>query len=234
MVSALLVLLPVACGPGPATPGPSAGARAHAVRPPRPATAKSKPARGARFVQVPLDGLFNNDAIASEVDPLDGNFDIPEAMSGDTYPWAGMPRGGSPFAPSRLKGVTFRFPDYSDGKKNNVACAGQKIDLGPASYRVIYILGASEKDSQVSTLTLLTRAGEKTVPFRLTDWCQPVKFGELPVLKWDHRIDFRGKREETACAMFVQTIRLDAPTRLEGLRLPQNPRVHIFALTLEK
>jgi hypothetical protein len=196
------------------------------------------PARGVRHggsVCLVLDDLYNNDAIASEARPRDGNFDCPGTRHGDTFPWAGMPRGGEPFAPGRLKGVTFAFPRYADGLMNNVACKGQTIHVEPAAYRSLHVLGASEADSQESGLTLLTGDGrEEEVAFRLTDWCKDPAYGEVPVLRWGHRINAGGKRDETPCAMFVQTIELPPHALLRGIRLPRNPRIHVFALTLKE
>jgi hypothetical protein len=196
------------------------------------------PARVVRHggsVCVVLDDLFNNDAIASEARPRDGNFDRVGARHGDTFPWAGMPRGGGPFAPERLEGVPFTFPRYADGLMNNVACGGQVIHVEPGAYRSLHVLGASEDGNQKSGLTLLVDGGrEKEVAFRLTDWCQYPTFGEVPVLRWGHRVNQGGNRDETPCAMFAQTIDLPPQALLRGVRLPNNPRIHVFALTLQE
>jgi hypothetical protein len=182
-----------------------------------------------------LDRLFNSDAIASEMKPRDGSFDRPGARHGNTFPWRGCPRGGRPFAPEKLKGVTFTFPPYLDGSMNNVACDGQVIHLEPAAYRALYVLGASEDDSQESGLTLLVGDGrEKKVAFPLTGWSQDPTYGEVLALRWGHRINSGGNRDQTPCAMFAQTIELPPGDLLRGLRLPRNPRMHVFALTLQE
>ncbi len=45
-------------------------------------------------VCVRLDEHYNNDGIGSREDAPDGNFDIPDAENGDTFPPQGMPDGG--------------------------------------------------------------------------------------------------------------------------------------------
>lgn len=184
---------------------------------------------------IPLEAFFNNDGVASAY-VQDGNFDIHWNEYGDTYPLEGMPEGGASFSPDEFPEVTFLFPDLAEGRLNNVACEGQVLRLyRTQGYRFLYVLGASEEDSQEATLTLLTPDGERPVPFRLTDWCQMARYGEVPVLEWDHRISPRGWQDYyTSCAMFVQTIRLDPAVPLEGLVLPARPQMHIFALTLQE
>ena len=201
---------------------------------PAPKVADTSPRRTVSYgnsVCVDLDGLFNNDGIPSEANPYDADFD----QFKNNYPWDGMPAGGKPFSPSQVEGLTFLFPDHSDGKMNNVACEQQELRFKPGTYRAIHFLGASETTDQEDTLTLLTgRSGEQQVPFKLTDWCLAIKYGEIPVLEWDYRIVESGDREPTPCKIFVQTITLEPGTTLRGLRLPQNPQMHIFGLTLQK
>jgi hypothetical protein len=184
-------------------------------------------------VCVRLDEHYNNDGIGSKEDTPDGNFDIPDVENGDTFPRQGMPDGGEFFRPPGVEGAAFIFPLHADGEDNNVACKKQTVRVEPGMYGTLLVLGASEADSQESTLALLHVDGGRTeFPLKLTDWCQPARYGEVPVLRWKYRIDTRGRREQTPCALFVQTVDLPPAVVLTGVELPDNPRIHVFALAL--
>ena len=181
-----------------------------------------------------LDDVFNNDGIASPDNTKDMNFDLPGKPNGDGYSWIQLPDGGKPYRPNLLGGVHFIFPDYSEGKKNNVACNGQSFTIKPDQYSAIYVLGSSEGASHEDKITLITPEGEFQADFKLTDWCQPAQYGEVRVIEWDHRYLETGERQYKQCAIFAQKVLIPKGATLTGLRLPKNKRMHIFALSVHK
>ena len=189
--------------------------------------------RVGSYVAVRLDDYFDNDGIGSSTDQPDGNFDIPAANNGDTFPPQGMPEGGALFRPAGFASAAMLFPPYADGQYNNISCDGDFVSFDEGAYRALLILGASEGDSQEATIAVAGADGDRTeLPLKLTDWCQEAKYGEAAVLKWAYRLDTRARREATPCALFVQVVELPAEGRFNGVELPANPRVHVFGISL--
>ena len=192
----------------------------------------------ADSLPVNLTELFDNDAISEVTDRADGNFDCPDHaddIPGSTYPAENLPATGSTFS---FNGIYFLFPSHDAGAMNNLACAGQRIELPPGRYKALYIVGASENGNNKEPLALSYREGPAEAELALTDWCQEPKFGERVAFEADCRYTYsqqRAKvvREEIHTRLFLQTIRLDATKTLESLTLPYSRRMHVFAMTLE-
>ena len=187
---------------------------------------------------VNLEALLDNDAIADSRDRADGNFDCPDhaaQVPGSTYPAESLPSTGSVFSFSK---VNFLFPSKERGDFNNLACAGQRVELPPGRYTALHVVGASENGSFRDTLELAYKEGPAEAELALTDWCQKPGFGERTAFEAECRYTYssdRGRvvREDTRPRLWLQTIRLDPAKTLEALSLPYNRRMHIFAATLE-
>ena len=189
-------------------------------------------------VPISLEELFDNDAISGLRDRADGNFDCPDHAAdipGSTFPAESLPSTGSAFS---FGGVHFLFPSTEQGDYNNLACAGQGIEVPPGRYRALHVVGTSENGSFRDTLQLAYKEGPAEAELALTDWCQPASFGERTAFEAGCRYTYssdRGSvvREAIKPRIWLVTIRLDAGKTLESLTLPYNRRMHLFAATLE-
>jgi len=198
--------------------------------PPPPPTAK--PAlRPDLLVTLDLSKAFNNDGISSQANIADGNLDLPKLKSGDSYPADQLPKPGD-FAPKTLKAVRFRFPDHADGKPNNLACNGQRLDMPKGTYEKLWLLAAAEFGNQEGTGRLVYDKGEEPFALRVTDWCEArPAFGEIEAVRCTHRHTWDGQREEKACRIWAVAVPLREQP-LQAIVLPKQPRIHIFAATL--
>jgi len=205
------------------------------VGPPKaeaPAPAPPKPIIPPETVaMLELTQLFNNDAISSDKSKQDGNFDLPERPSGDTYPAEQLPESGADLAIAAVPGLAFRFPDKADGKPNNARCQGQRVLLPPGVYSGLWLLASADTADQEGAATIEYEKGREPVTLRVSDWCGEAKFGEIEAVRCTARHTFDGTREEKVCRMWA----IPLPLRREPLKavlLPKSDRIHLFAATL--
>ncbi|MFW6164262.1 MAG: hypothetical protein ACODAJ_15950, partial [Planctomycetota bacterium] len=182
------------------------------------------------IVMLDLGKQFNNDGISTQKNIKDANFDLPKLDSGSGYPADELPEPG-PFDPKKPAAVTFRFPDYADGKPNNVACKGQRLAVPPGVYARLWLLAAAETGNQEGTGRLVYATGAEPFALRLTDWCEPPAFGEIEAVRCAHRHTWDGQREAQPCRIWAVAVELRQQP-LQTFVLPANPRMHVFAATL--
>lgn len=188
---------------------------------------------------VPIDLLsqFNNDGIAREERPRDGNLDMsrnPLHMPGMSYSASGLPGPGELVELGTSK---FLFPSSRTGALNNVRCKGQWIRHSFSHYRSMDLLIASH-GGHVDT-ELLLKYGSDLVPARLgvPDWQEdPVTVGLLSLASQGYfkPLGSSGLVEEigTKARIWRVTIPLDEGRGLSSFRLPWNDKLHLFAISL--
>ena len=201
--------------------------------------AEAKDAWGIKG-QLPLhlEPLFDNDAIADARDRADGNFDCPDHAAdipGSTFPAENLPATGSKFS---FSGVWFLFPSKERGDLNNLACAGQRLQVPPGRYKALHVVGTSENGSFKGAVQLAYKEGPAEAELALTDWCQAAQFGERAAFQAPCRYTYssnvrRVVREEVGTHLWLQRLALDPSRTLEAVILPYNRRMHLFAATLE-
>lgn len=176
------------------------------------------------YCTVDLTGHYNNDGISEHGDFDDGNFDDAGwAYAGDTLPAAG---------PVTLLGVPFEFPSYVAGRKNTVEARGQTLPLTAGKYDQIELLTAAHHGGQQPQATLNYADGSVNVPLRVTDWAQSPAFGERVAIAADHRHD-QDSDTGPPVNIFLRTLPLDPDRELKSIKLPNEARVHLFAVSLK-
>ena len=183
-------------------------------------------------VLVDLAPQFNNDAISPEANRKAANFDAPKRSSGASYPASEMPDSGAIVCCAGKPAVPFLFPQKEEPKKNNVACKSQTISVQPGRYSILWVLGAAANGDQKDGLRLEYDDGEEKAALELSDWCGKPKFGERLALRSSFRHGWEGEEEAMACCMWAQSVKLDPKRTLRALVLPEQPAMHVFALTL--
>jgi glycosyl hydrolase family 2 len=174
-----------------------------------------------------LDLPFNKDWI-SESSKLDDG-------TGWDFPAEELPLSNKPFIfNSRSGPVSFRFPDKAAGAKNCVECQGQKIPIPPGSYRAIHILAAMHDGSSPVAFQVAYEKGlPRTVMLNFSDWwrADPI-YGEETVVKTAFHHEKNDVQKPPGVGIYLNSIPLEGTP--VSLTLPNDGRLRIFAITLEK
>jgi hypothetical protein len=184
------------------------------------------------FTPIDLTSYFNNDGIAFDHNLNDGDFDAIGIFSPGTFNYAGeaLPESNSMVTCS---GIPFRFPDKSDGEKNNILLAGQTIAVPQGKYTVIYTLGASVNGNfEEPVIFRFSDGSEEKILLGLSDWCQSPKFGEVAAIYADFRQMKFGDRAPDTNNIWLKTIAIDSTKDLTAFQLPTHQCMHLFAITL--
>ena len=174
---------------------------------------------------VDLRAQFNQDGVGTQSNPADGNFDgVGWNLAAELMPPAGEV--------VKMAGVEWLMPEYTDGLPNNVQARGQLISMPKGVYSGLYILATATGGGQASKLTVNYADGStQTVDFRVSDWCGDPGFGEEIAWEMAHRYDRNGPTGPRT-RLFRVWWKLDAAKQVDSITLPDNPKIHIFAVTL--
>jgi len=175
-------------------------------------------------VSAPVALTYNLDAISTDGNRTDGNFD-----SGYTYPAELMP------ATIVRDGVTFQLGPTNDGAFNALSCQGQTIVLNGSGYDHLYLLAASASNTTVGAFTVSGQATSLTVPYFtgfIGQWYPPSVITNQEVA-WvcTHRHDGAGHNNAYNFC-YLYKYRIDLPANANSLTLPNAPNIRIFAMTL--
>lgn len=181
----------------------------------------------ATFLPVDLANHFDNRGITSASDLSSGEFNI----WFNSFPAEELPPPGNTV---EIGGVPFLFPAPNANGKDNFRCAGQRIPLPPGHYDWIYLLGAAERRSE--DFLYLHYADGTTDPewLRVSDfWAEtPAHFGEQHNLRCTRLHYPRHVQRRMGPAIWCSRVPVPRSTELAALRMPDNPAIHIFALSL--
>ncbi len=132
-----------------------------------------------------------------------------------------------------VNGVPFLFPLVGDA--DNIRCRGQRVAL-PAGARPAWlsVLGAAERRAE--DLLRLHYADGSARPqwLRLSDFWPdtPARFGDSLAFRCGRMLYPRHEQPNMAPAIWQQRVPVTVPGELVPVELPDNPAMHVFALTL--
>ncbi|MDH6626230.1 alpha-L-fucosidase [Streptomyces sp. LBL] len=177
-------------------------------------------------VPVPLDAVYDNDAISSASAP-GGDFD----GSGYTFPGEELPAGRI-----EVDGVPFLFPSSTAGAKNNVVALGQRIDLPKAHYLSAVFLTAGSYGSASGKVTVHYADGTTTTAgLGGADW-----YATGGSLSAPYRYAPDGTKDPHSVGIGTSEVWLDPRREAVAITLPvTNPAevdktsLHVFALSLQ-
>lgn len=181
-----------------------------------------------------LTPYFNNDGISYKSDRTDGDF----TGRGNTYAAEDLPPSNSNVT---FYGVTFRFPDKRAGLKNNVALEGQHIEVPQGIYKCLYLLGASDGNSLEDSIRFVFANGSQEEAFLgLSSWrlYHNLKYGERAAIKCTG-YHFPSQhvctnRIDVDYGIWMQEVAITTCKVLTAIDFPDNPGMHVFALTLRR
>lgn len=177
-------------------------------------------------VHVELEYFFNNVGSTEQENLHLGGLNV----WGNSFPSNELPEGDQIVY---VTDVTFRFPPSTRGRRNNVVCAGQRIDLPAARYDWIYILACSERRTEDSVYLHYASGAVDPEWLRVSDlWPgSPPHFGEVEAIRCGSIHFPRHAQPRVEPVIWQQRIPVPRQEELAAIRLPENIATHIFAMT---
>jgi hypothetical protein len=176
---------------------------------------------------VELEAYLNNVGICESRWPTTGAFNI----WSNTFPAEELPPRGSMVD---VGAVPFRFPAAGPGGEDNLRCRGQSVALPAGRPDWIYLLAAAERRTEDAVALRYSDSTERRQWLRVSDfWPQtPARFGELEAFRCPRMLYPRHSQANMAPVIWRCRVPVTVPGTIEAIRLPDNPAIHIFALTL--
>lgn len=174
------------------------------------------------YAEIP----FDNDFISSSKNLEDG--------SGWDFPAEELPDSNADFIFIGKEKIKYKFGNKEDGENNTLECNGRDLTLPNGRYDKIHILATMHNgSSKVEFVLKYTDGTSETRKVAYSDWWggKPVFDDELAIVTSYHH-EKAGIRQP-GVAIFSQTIAVDPKKILYKLGTPNEPRVHIFAVSLE-
>lgn len=179
--------------------------------------------RPVAALPISLDKIWNGDAFSAATNLGKGSFDA----DGRSFPAEILPQTKS-FA---FGGIPYRLPDAL-GKRNEVIAQGQTIRLPVNKGGDLYFLAAASNGSIRGSLTVTFANGRtETLPMPVSDWVQNA-LNLTVALTSASRLELAGPDKVNAPNIWAVHVPVDRNDPLVSVTLPNNPQVHIFALSL--
>ncbi len=181
-----------------------------------------------KFLPVNIKSYLNNDGLSSRRDYKKADFD----GEGNSISKRGLPPISRIFkvGKERLK------LQLTEVKSNdNIACNGQVIDVEPSSYTAAYFLMASAKGDAAAKVKLQYVDGSSEELYfapAISDWRTPPFFTEAQFSPTAINTPYKMTKEPAYIALIK--VPVSGTKILKAIKLPDIPRVHIFAVTLEE
>lgn len=172
------------------------------------------------YIKLP----YNHDWISWDENMSDG--------TGWDFPAEELPESNLDFIYNKTK---FMFGDKTDGKVNNIECSGQRLAILLASHSNLYILASSHDGSSSGDLVLIYDDNSKeTITITISDWwgAMPM-FGEELTIKCTHHHERNAIDNPPGAGIYLRKIILAPGKNIKEIILPNEPKLHIFSITLE-
>lgn len=178
-----------------------------------------------------LAAAFNNVGVTSESDTAPGNLD----GDGDSYSAEALAgQGATPGATVNANGLTFTWPSAAPGTPDNVVAAGQAVALGGQGSRLAF-LGTEAGFASGPVTVTYTDGTTSTGTLGFPNWCCATTndYGSQPALTMDHRNTPAGPANfGISYRVFSNTVPLTPGKTVRMVTLPDQPAIHVFALSV--
>lgn len=136
-----------------------------------------------------------------------------------------------------VSNMYFKLPQLIVNKYDNVACAGQKINVKKSIYQSIMFLGWSDNGDFIEDVSIFFEDGEiLEFPISFTDSWRLPKFNEA--IAWTGRggkwTDGKFEIHMNEQRIFAREEPITKNKVIEAIKLPDCSNVHIFAISLRK
>ncbi|HEX5120917.1 MAG TPA: hypothetical protein VFW65_37515 [Pseudonocardiaceae bacterium] len=148
----------------------------------------------------------------------------------NTFPLEDLPPAGSTVD---VGGVPFRMPAADGVRSDNVRCRGQRMDLAAGRVDWLYLLAAAERRTEDVVTVHYADGTSHAQWLRVSDfWPQtPARFGELLAFRTTSMLYPNHVDHRMAPAIWRQRVPVPEPDGVVAMTLPDNPAIHVFALT---
>lgn len=202
--------------------------------------AADKPVQLSVFVLVAPEGglaaAYDNTGSSDDADRGQGDYD----GDGNTYSRQGLEAAGLKGGTRvEVAGTSFVWPAAPQGRPDNVAAAGQRIDLADRAKdagKLLFVGSATHSDQRGSATVTFTDGSTATTDLSFGDWTLPgggtdPVFGNTTVARTDHRNQSGGAGP---AAYVFATKPYDVPEgkHIKSVTLPDNGNLHVFAVGL--
>ncbi|MBN9620989.1 MAG: alpha-galactosidase [Actinobacteria bacterium] len=179
-----------------------------------------------------LAAAFNNVGVTSQSDPGPGNFDGDgNSFSAEQLAAAGV----RPGATVTVGGASFSWPSAAAGTPDNVAGSGVTVKLAGQGSRLAFL--GSEAGDVTDTVTVTYTDGTTTtgsVGFPNWSFSSPTEFGATLAVSTQGRNTPQGYADsQYAYRLFYNSIPIEAGKTVATVTLPNDPSIHLFALTVQ-
>ncbi|WP_198659323.1 hypothetical protein [Nocardiopsis sp. FIRDI 009] len=150
---------------------------------------------------------------------------------GNTFPAEELPEPGTRVG---VCGVPFEFPVGAAPSGDNVRCRGQLVEVPPGDYDWVYLLGAAERRTEDHLGLVYADGTELAEHLRMSDFWPETgsRFGEPLAFRTTALRYPRHTHTPHEPSIWQQRSPVSVRGRLRALRLPDNPAMHVFAVTL--
>jgi beta-glucuronidase len=178
------------------------------------------------FVSVSLP--VNNDWISWQDNARD-------AADFYNFPAEFLPDSNTVYIHNGKVPVRFLFGDKTDEQNNNMECSGQLVQVRQDYYSKIYMIAVMHNGNEMHKFRFDYKDGtSQTESIGLSDWwVGNNNFGEEKAFMFPYHHEL-GAKKKPSVGIYVVEADLDSKKMLRAIRFPVNPKVHIFAVTLEK
>jgi hypothetical protein len=183
----------------------------------------------AGFVHIDLRDVFDNVGITAADATAGGGLNI----WGNTLPADRLPSVGSL---SLFGGVPFAFPARSVAGCDNLRCARQLLALPVGEYDWLHVIAAAERRTEDEVFLHYAGGATDMEWLRVSDFWPETGawFGEPDAARCDVLHYPRHIQGRFSPTVWRQRIPVPRYAPLAAVRLPDNPAIHVFALTAQR
>lgn len=165
---------------------------------------------------VDLSDAYNQDGVATQADPTEGNFD----GQGNSYVANLLPGPGA----ATFGGVTYRAPSTAGTERNFIKANGQAVVFPSGHYSRLDIVGAASNGSTgsdgLTAIVTYQNGSTAAVPLKFTNWTsRRPDFDNGVALRMPYRLGPAGK-SSVAVSLYQTTLRLDPHQQIRAISLP--------------
>lgn len=185
-----------------------------------------------KFIFLNLEAYFNNSGIGSMI----SNECTSDLTGLGEYFYS---EGLSICEILNIDKMSFKLPEISDGKYDNISCNSQKIAVIEDIYSSIMIMACSEYGDFLSYATLEFNDGKnKKMLLSVSNWWNDNSIFDDEVIAWSGKKIEKNENgvqvENKSYNIFAQNYLITENRVLSNIILPNCSHIHIFAITLKK
>ncbi|NLN27920.1 MAG: hypothetical protein GX161_06840 [Firmicutes bacterium] len=183
------------------------------------------------YVMVDILDWVNNDGISTAEYPGDQDLD----GVGYGFPAEQLPEGDFTVAWDDDVVIPFMGFYMEDGWGNNIEAWGDTIDVPAGNYSGLWLLVVTHH-GPVETYLILNYADGTSTEYVLVggDWCGDPAGDERMVIRPPYRHSASGEAGPSCGMWLLPKFEVDPTKELVSITLPDEDRLHIFGITLEK